>query len=123
MWYGAHHLVTATFGQCKGNTPRATMNSPKPFETPRWPSIPFDGLRWPSIPFDGLRWPSIPFDIPRYPSKPLEMPSRHFKPSRSLSAHSHSFTPSSLSTLVVLHLQRTTSNSLNGSSNPLGYPG
>src|ERR1700679_2659255 len=113
MWYGAHHLVTATFGQCKGNTPRATMNSPKPFETPRWPSIPFDGLRW----------PSIPFDIHRYPSKPLAMPSRHFEPSRSLSAHSHSFTPSSLSTLVVLHLQRTTSNSLNGSSNPLEYPG
>src|ERR1700679_1446485 len=82
-----------------------------------------EALRDPSMAFDTLRWPSITFDIPRYPSKPLEMPSRHFEPSRSLSAHYHSFTTSSLSTLVVLHLQRTTSNSLNGSSNPLGYPG
>src|ERR1700679_2611690 len=44
------------------------MNSPKPFETPRWSSIPFDNLRYPSIPFEA---PRDAFEALRTLSKPF----------------------------------------------------
>src|ERR1700679_3930500 len=89
--------------------PEALRDPSMAFDTLRWPSIPFDGLRYHSMAFDTLRDPSIPFEALRTLAKPVgPLPLLR--------------TPSP-STLVVLHLHRTTSNSLNGSSNPRGYPG
>src|SRR6202789_1454037 len=95
---------------CKGNTLQPSDILRDPFEVLRYPSKSFD-------------IPSIPFEAPRYPFEPLRTPSIYRDPPRSPSAHSPSFGTLPLSTLVVLRLRRNASNSLNGSSNPSGYPG